>query len=439
MQNKLQTKKLRFKWLLWITVRNIVARKNRHGLSFMTVISILGVALGVTALIVVLSVMGGFEQDLKRKMLKGQPHLEILAENAMAGFSLLEFDISTFEKSLPQISNIEPFTQSDVVLKQGKHMSTAVLFGVDPKKKGHLWGFNGAMVDGELKDIAKRHIPIIVEGGGEMKWPGIVLGEDLAAQLGASLGDEISVLSPQATSASNMLSSGTIVRHYVLVGVFKSGLFNYDAKWAVVSLGEGRKFMADYDPSLDEQKYVTGVAINIKNPFDIDKYANYINKKFKDLKPLTWKDTNSALLFALKLEKFTMGSILMLIVLVAAFSISGTMMMTVFHKKRQVCLLRSIGMTRFDISKLFLLQGFIIGTIGIILGLAGGLGLCFIIKNMRHIDIPVSIFYLRALPVKFLPFDYFMICMFAWLLSIFGAFYPALTASRQDPSSGLRC
>jgi lipoprotein-releasing system permease protein len=433
----LAAKNYSFKVLSWIAWRNLASRKNRHGLSFMTIVSIFGVTLGVAVLIIVLSVMGGFEHELKQKMLKGQPHLEVFAENALAGFSLQKYPISTFKKRMPEAAAIEPFTQADVVLKQGKHMAAVVLFGVDPKFDRHLWGFNDAMVGGRLEDIGTTHYPIIRFEKDNMKLPGIVLGDGLAEQLGADLGDEIVVLSPAAASSSQLIGGGTISRHYVLAGTFHTGLFNYDGKWAVVSLDEGRKFMADYDPSLDEEQYVSGVAINSKDPYDIDKLAAKV-KKMNGLVATTWKDSNAALLFALKLEKYTMGAILMLIVLVAAFSISGTMMMTVFHKKRQVCLLRSIGMSKLEVARLFMMQGMAIGLVGILIGLAIGVSACVLIYQLRYVEMPTNIMSLRALPVKFLPLEYGIICLSAWGLSLFGAVYPALIASHQNPSSGLR-
>ena len=424
--------------IMWIAWRNLVSRKNRHGLSFMTNISIVGVCLGVAALIVVLSVMGGFEYELKDKMLKGQPHLEIFAQNTVAGFSLNKYPLKTFKKSMPDAVAMEPFTQADVVLKQGKHMAAVVLFGVDPSVPNHLWGFNDAMVAGKIEDIGSSHYPVIRFDKDDQKWPGIVLGDSLSEQLGADLGDEITILNPVSASSSQIIGGGTVSRHYVLVGTFHTGLFNYDAKWALVSLDEGRKFMMDYDPSLDDEAFVSGIAVNVKEPYDIDRVAAKVLPISSELKPLTWKDSNSALIFALKLEKYAMGAILMLTVLVAAFSISGTMMMTVFHKKRQVCLLRSIGMTQRGVVRLFLAQGFVIGSIGILLGLILGLGLCLLIYELRYVEMPSNIFNLRALPVKFLPLEYGVICLFAWGLSLVGAVYPAIMASRQNPSSGLR-
>lgn len=424
--------------LLWMAWRNLVARKGRHGLSFMTVISIAGVTVGVSALIIVLSVMGGFEQELKRKMLKGQPHLEIMNPQALAGFPLKDYPLQLFRDQVPEATGIEAFTQADVVLKQGKHLSPVVLFGVDPKGEEHLWGFNDAMVEGKLADIGKEHLPILTTEGEASRWPGVVLGQTLATQLGADIGDEITILSPSAaTSASTALGGGTITRHYVVVGTFATGLFNFDSKWAVVSLAEGRKFMTDYDPSMDADAYVSGVAINVKEPYNVSEFADRI-KKVTKLDAKTWQDTNSALLFALKLEKFTMGSILMLIVLVAAFSISGTMMMTVFHKKRQVALLRSLGMSQRNIAKLFLAQGAAIGGVGIVFGVSFGLTVCFFLDEMRVKSMKMDLFYLKSLPVKYLPTDYLVICSVALILSLLGAVYPALTAARHNASQGLR-
>lgn len=425
-----------FRFLQWAAWRYLVARKGRHGLSFMTTFSILGVVIGVAALIIVLSVMGGFEQDLKNKMLRGQPHLEIIADNPLAGFSLKEHSISDFKKLYPNADGIQPYTEGDVVLTHGKHISAVVLFGIDPKIGGSLWAFDSSMTEGKLESIGSLHTPIIPMKLDKPQWPGIVLGDSLASQLGADLGDEVTVLSPQASSSATVMSGGTFSRNYTVVGLFHTGLFNYDSKWAVVSLDEGRKFMSDYDPSLDDEEYVTGVGINSKDPLDIDGFKDKL--KIEGLQGKSWKDTNSALLFALKLEKYTMGSILLLIVLVAAFSISGTMMMTVYHKKQQICLFRSLGMTEGDIGRLYLLQGFTIGTVGIIGGLILGLLACFALQQFRYADLPANLVSLRSLPVKFLPVEYAAICAAAWSLSVLGAFYPARIAAKQNPSIGLR-
>ncbi len=403
----------------------------------MTASSILGVTLGVAALIIVLSIMGGFEQALRTKMLRGEPHLEILNERALLGFSLLQHPLEDLRARLPEAQSMAAFVQSDVVMKQGKHLAAASLIGIDPTADSSMWAFHGHLIEGQLGEIANLHRPLISFDDGGARLPGVVLGDALAGQLGADLGDELVILSPEASSSAAILTGATLTRSYVVVGIFHSGMTNFDSKWAVTTLDEARQFMVGYDPGLDEERYVTGVAANVADPDQIEPYAARFAGE-KGLAVRTWKDANAALLFALKLEKYTMGAILMLIVLVAAFSISGTLMMTVFFKKTQICLLRSIGMTRFDIGRLFLMQGLIVGGVGVGLGLSLGLSVCWLLTQFRYIDMPASLMSMRAWPVKFLPMEYAVICGLALLLCVVGALYPALTASKQNPSSGLR-
>ncbi len=426
-------------YLWWLAWRSFTARRQGGGLSFMTTVSILGVAIGVGALVVVLSVMGGFEADLKRKMLAGEPHLEILAENAVAGFSLKEHPIEKLAAKFPEATAAEPFVSSDVVLKRKSFVISSTLIGIRPEMEGtKLWAFDGAFIEGTLANLTEDIKPRYPEFEDRVDFlPGIMLGDQLALQIGADVGDEITVLSPSANVGS-ALSGGTLSKNFVVAGKFSTGLFNYDAKWAVTRLSEARVFMPDFDLSLAEEEYVTGVAMNLKDPFKVDNVAKKISA-FPGLKGLTWQMTNKSLLFALKLEKFTMGAILALIVVVAAFSISGTMMMTVAHKRSQVSVLRSIGMSQKEVARMFLINGFVVGSAGVVLGLAVGLGICQIIMSSKALSLPVGVYYLRHLPVRFLPVEYVVICVLAWILSLVASAYPAVAASRQLPGSGLRC
>lgn len=445
-------------YILWIAWRNLTRRNKASGLSFMTTISIAGVAIGVMALIIVLSVMGGFEEDLKNRLLLGRPHVEVISEVAAAGFSLKQHSQEKFKKIFPEALEIQPFTQADVVLKQGKHMTSATLFGINPEQKKLIWGFGDTMTEGSIEELSQKARRTSDNPG----IPGVALGEDLAIQLGASLGDEITVFSPQA-SGQTALGGGTVARHFIVIGTFKTGLFNYDAKWAVTNLSEGRRFIPDYDPGMQLEEYVTGVGFNLEDPFlaremetrfvkagaslisleksGVQKTASTQstqNSEFSGLTALTWEKANKSLLFALKLEKFAMGSVLLLIVIVAAFSISGTMMMTVYHRRGQVSLLRSLGMGQSDIAKLYIAHGFTIGTTGIAFGLLLGLGICLLLKSSQFLQLPEGIYQLKFVPVKWLWTDYIVICVSAWLFSLLAAAYPAMTAARQDPGAGLR-
>lgn len=433
---------MRWRYIVWIAARHLTIRRDRFGLSFMTIVSILGVTIGVAALIVVLSVMGGFEGELQKKMLRGLPHMEVVSEiHATAGFSLKEYSTDRLKKLYPEAYGVEPFTQADVVIKRRKMMLPITLFGIDPSRKEHLWGFSNTMIEGELNSVGTLStLKSPSEGGSENKLPGLVIGEELASQLGADVGDELTIISPQMINVGTMLGGGTVSKRFVMVGKFRSELSNYDLRWAVTSIKEGRKFLQDYDEVLDTEQYVTGIAVNFRDPMKIRDYVGRLKKQtdLKELKSIDWQEVNKSLIVALKLEKFAMGSILMLIVLVAAFSISGTMMMMVFHKRAQISCLRSLGMSKKDIMKLFLTNGLAIGVIGVVFGLLVGLFLCTIIYFRHDIALPEGVYVLKALPVRFLPLEYGIICITALILIIITAIYPAITAARQDPGVGLR-
>lgn len=419
-------------FILWLAWRYLVAKKGKS-LSFMTTVSILGITIGVAALVTVLSVMGGFEYDLRAKMFRGLPHLELFHKDAMAGFSLKERPLKQVQETYPEASGIEPFIKADIILKHKKNIASATLFGIDPKLGGKIWGFFSSKFDGRLEDLEfrdKRHQENSDYIGG------LFLGDSLAIQLGVSFGDEVFILSPYS-SVGDVLSGSQISGRFKVTGIFETDSPEIDSKYAVVSLKSGRKFLPDYDSSLEGEEYVSGIAMSFPKPEQIDDVTARLSA-FPDLQAVTWKDTNKSLLFALKLEKFTMSSILLLIVLVAAFSISGTIMMTVFHRRSQIALFRSLGMTQLEIAKVFLAIGFFIGTIGTLIGLLMGFGACGLIYFFQVVDLPAGIFYQSKLPVRFLPTEYVVIALCSWVLSIIATLYPALIASRQDPGAGLR-
>jgi lipoprotein-releasing system permease protein len=412
--------------------RKIRSHKGKS-LSFMTTFSILGVAIGVAALTIVLSVMGGFEQDLVGKMFKGLPHLEIIGENPLAGFSLKEHPLATFEQLFHDTRGVEPFTQADVVVKNRKNLASITLLGIDPHKGGSLWGFSQGMISGKVSYLEAA--PEAQSGGDEL--PGIIFGDSLALQLNAEMGDEVMILSPQAGISSGPLNGSPLARKFRVVGIFMTDLPKYDSRFAVVALPEGRKFLIDYEDSLDGEEYVSGIAVNLNDPSDVDSYAARLSA-FPQLSVTTWKVANKSLLFALKLEKFTMGAILLLIVLVAVFSISATLMMTVYHQQSQISIMRSLGMRQTDISNLFLIHGGVIGFLGVVFGMLVGLGVCTLLYYFQFINLPDGVYYQEKLPVKFLPLEYGVICISAWALSVMAAVYPAIIAAKQDPGSGLR-
>ena len=408
-------------WLAWRNLRN---PHRGLGLSVMTNVSIAGVAMGVLALVVVLSIMGGLARSLKESMYRGMPHVEVrMRENPMHGFSLLEYPLSFFKQKFPQAQAIVPYVQADVVLKNDRHLSTATLFAIDPAVSKKIWGFQ--------KPISMQGRAITATAQGQL--PAIMVGSDLSYQLGVDVGDELVILNASAIAhaGSNVSASA---RTFRVVGIFTTGLFNYDEKWAVVPFKEGRKFLPDYDPSLEAEKYVSGVALNFHNPDKVEEQTDTLQGS--PLQAVSWKESNASVMFALKLERFAMGAILLLIILVASFSISSTMMMTVFYRRSQIALLRAIGLCRVKTFQVFLLQGLLIGVLGATIGMLLGLLVLLVIDKMP-IPLPTDIYVLKSLSVRFLWRDYLVIGILALFLSSLSATYPASVAALASPSKGL--
>ena len=401
----------------------------------MTKISVMGVGIGVATLVIVLSVMGGLENNLRKKMFKGMPHIEIFAERAFLGFSLDKVSVQAL-KDEEDFLDVEPFIQTEVVAKKDKKLAPITLMGLDPEKGGGPWGFKDQMIEGSIAAINE---PLYSEDGFSLsQLPGVVLGEGLASRLRARYGDIISLLNPQI-GVGTVMGGEKGASLFQVRGTFYTGLPRYDGKVAIVVLDEARKFMLDYDKSLDEENYVTGLALTIKHPENVDLHRDRLEKSLQ-LNVKTWQEANKSLIFALKLEKYTMAAILFLIVLVAAFSISGTLMMSVFYKRSQISILSSLGLDKKSLLWLHLTHGLTIGVVGSAFGLLAGVGFCaFLDSSLPGEILPgVLMRYLYLLPVRFLATEYVVIAIGASILSLLASLYPAIIASRQHPTEGLR-
>jgi len=428
--------------LLWLAWRQLVTHDKQLGLSFMTWLSVLGVTIGVASLIIVLSVMAGFSSDLQKKLLKGQPHLTLFAKNRSLGLSLNTGILDKIYKNHPTVINQTPFIQNDVVLTHIKHVSTSVLIGLSSDDSQDAWGIHHSLLHGSKKNLKQtfraNSFPRdeLIEN---RSLPGIVLGDKLAYNLSAEIGDVITVMKPQTTLSSIVFTGETKDKKFVVIDKFHSGLSNHDSRWAIVSIIHARQFLSDYTTMFDKINYVSHIAMRLADPYQALETSRKIQKNMPHYQVKTWQEENRSLLFALKLEKFAMGAILMLIVLVAAFSISGTVMMSIFHRGYQISLLRALGMNKRQILAVFVLYGANIGLIGIIVGALIGMGVCWLIaSNWLWIPLPSGSFELSYLRIKFLPFDYFVICTIAFLLVLFSAVYPSFVAANNNPTTSLR-
>ncbi len=418
----------------FISLRYLRAKRKQVFVSIITLISIVGIFLGVAALIIVLAVMNGFETDLREKILGINSHVVLMEYSGT---------MKDYRKVMQEVSGIEgvtastPFIYSQVMLKNGENVSGVVLRGLstdDAMKVINL----GKIVQGRLLDLSLEKRPPLPIDESLRKLPGIVVGKELAKHLGLFLHEPVFVVSPLGTSTP--MGMVPRMKKFLVVGIFDSGFYEYDSTLAYLSLADCQEF-------LNMGERVTGVEIRVRDIDRADVIAKSIEKKLGfPYWARHWMEMNKNLFSALKLEKRVMFIILSLIVIVAAFNIITTLIMVVMEKNRDIAILKSIGATSRGIMKIFILQGLIIGTIGTILGTAAGLAVAL---NLSRVSIwienlfgfkilPSDVYYLSTLPSKVNYGDVAIIVVGTLLISFLSTIYPSWRASRLDPAEALR-
>jgi lipoprotein-releasing system permease protein len=408
----------------FVSYRYLKAKRKQTFISIITFISMGGVALGVTALIVVLAVMSGFENDLKTKILGLNSHALVLSWDQ--GFENYE-QVAAKTESVPGVLAATPFILTQVMISNGGQVTGAVLRGVDIKTAPRVISLGRILKKGRWEAL---ETPVPKEGEGEQPLGGIILGQELARNLNLALHDTLSVISP----LGEMTPLGRVpkMRPYKLVGVFESGMYEYDSTIAFVSLSQAQSF-------LGLGGKVTGLEVKTKDIYQASEIARDIQTRLglpfwtKD-----WMRMNKNLFSALKLEKLVMFIILTLIILVAAFNIVASLIMVVMEKTKDIAILKSMGATAGSIMKIFVLEGLIIGLVGTILGLLGGVGLCRILEKYQFIKLPSDVYYISSLPVLMKGGDILLIIASALGISLIATLYPAWQASRLDPAEAIR-
>jgi lipoprotein-releasing system permease protein len=412
---------------LLIGLRYLKAKRKSTFISIITFISTAGVALGVMALIVVLAVMTGFERDLKEKILGTNAHLVIIRSGApMSGYQEL---MAQFRK-MPEVEAATPFIYNQVMLSSGRHVSGVVLRGIDPVTDRSVTRLSKSIVQGGM-DLLDRP-------AGSGQEPGIMIGKELSRHLNLFLGDRVNVVSPTGTITP--LGMMPKMKPFRVVGIFNTGMFEYDSTLAYVSLGQAQQFF-------DLGDTVTGIQLKVKDVYGTGELARRINHEFgPDLYSRDWMQMNKNILFALKTEKVVMFIILTLIVLVAAFGIASTLFMVVMEKTKDIAILKAMGASATSIMKIFVLEGLIIGFAGTLIGVVSGLLIAFnlepIINAVQKVTglnfFSKDIYYLDHFPSHVVAADVVVISVTAILISFIATLYPAWQASRMLPAEALR-
>ncbi len=403
---------------LFVGARYLRAKQKETFISLITVLSIAGVTVGVMALIIVIAVMAGFESDLKSRILGVESHLVVMRHGG--GFSDYRNVLDLIE-STKGVDAATPFIYTQTMLRSATGVSGAVVRGVDPKTvKNVVKVFNDVSPPGAVDESSPAND----------REPSIVLGKELARTLGVYKGESIYLISP--TGILSPVGHVPAMKRFRVSGLFESGMYEYDGSLAYVNIGDAQKL-------LRMGESVSGIEVRVNDIYKAGEIGEKIVAKLGfPYWARDWMQMNRNLFSALKLEKTVMFIILALIVLVAAFNIAGTLIMTVMEKTRDIAILKAMGATNASIGKIFVIKGVVIGAVGTTIGVVLGFVLCKLLEKYKFIELPGDVYYITTLPVKLEGLDVFVIAAAAMVICFLATLYPARQASKLNPVEAIR-
>lgn len=403
------------KFEFFVAVRYLRARRKQVIVSFVTLVSVLGVMTGVAALIVILAMYAGMTQDLQRKILGVTAHISLRArdERGIPDYRTLIRRVAAMDGVL----QVSPAIYVQAFATTGTGSSGVVLKGIDPAAEDKAMAVFLRMRSGKLADLNDDRR--------------VIMGRDLATRLGVVPGSAVTMIVPRGTLSP--LGIVPRIHRYRVAGVFETGLFDLDSNWGLVSLDQGR-WLSGIPPGA-----VQALELRVRDIYRVVEIQKQIRQALGDtLDSTNWIEMNRPLFSALKLEKWGMFLAIALIVLVAALNIVTTLILMVMEKNRDIAILRAMGATRGQIMKIFILQGLLIGFVGTALGNLLGVSLAIACDHYRWIHLDAQVYFIPFLPFQVRPEDVFLVSLCAMIISLLATIYPSRQAAAVDPVEAIR-
>jgi lipoprotein-releasing system permease protein len=400
---------------LHVAVRYLLAKRKQAFISVISLISIIGVAVGVGAVVIALAVMTGLQQELRDRILGSNPHVYV---SRVGGLDDYRAEVARL-RAMPGVVGAAPDVLGQALISAGRGASPVQIKGVDPALEPSVTDVQRTMQSGSLDGLANRGDAI----------PGIVLGKDLAASLGVAVGDSVQVLTLEGVLTP--MGSRPLSRRRQVVGIFRLGLYEFDSTYAFVLLQDAMR--------LFDKPQVDFIQLRVADVYKAPQVAANVRDKLgEQYSTEDWTVMNKPLFSALTLEKIAVSLAVGLIVIVAALNIVATLILLVMEKHRDVAILKTMGASARSVTAIFMVQGLIIGLVGTSVGAALGYGLSFIFNHFRLIQVPIDVYQVSYLPFTVLAGDFSIVVGAAIVICFLATIHPSRQAARLDPAQALR-
>lgn len=402
---------------LYVACRYLFSRRSQTFIFIISLMSVLGVALGVGALVLVLGVYNGMTTDLRDKILGANAH-GIVMSHLSTELGKNTPELLERIKASPGVVAAMPFIYAEGMLSAGNGVKGAVLRGIDPQTAPQVLTMLSPLSESVLQKL--NDAP-----------PGVIIGDDMAKRLQIGPGARVNLLSPSGNKGA--VGYQPKIRPFEVAGIFKTGMFEYDSSLVFIGMQAARDVFG-LPPD-----YLSGIEITVDDLFNADKTALALAQNLgAPFYVRSWMEMNANIFAALKLEKIGMFILLTMVVLIGSFSIVTSLVMLVMEKTRDIAVMMAMGATRSMIRKIFIFQGCIIGFAGTMLGYAFGLGLGWLLKKYQFIKLPENVYTLDHLPIIITWQDTLLIGAAAMLLCFLATLYPARQAARLEPAEAMR-
>jgi lipoprotein-releasing system permease protein len=401
---------------LFIALRYLLARRKQAFISLISLVSTIGVAVGVMALIIALALMTGLQGELRDRILGSMAHIYVWKTG---GIQDVGAEVAKL-RSVDGVVGAAPAIQGKALITTDRADAFISLKGIDPALEPDVTDLKKSMLRGRIEDL---------NANSEEVAPGILIGRELSQQLGANVGDSVTLVTPQGTlSPMGMIPHPRRLR---VVGIYSLGLYEFDSAYGFISLDVAKRLVGKAATDL--------IQLRVADIYLAPQIAERVTARLgPEYISQDWADTNQTLFSALWLEKMAISIAVGLIVVVAALQIVATLILLVMEKSRDIAILKTMGTPSPRIMRIFMLQGLIIGIIGTTIGGIGGLALCWVLDRYRLIHIPMDVYQVSYVPFVVLPVDFVVVIVGAILICFLSTIYPSRQASKLDPVQALR-